>query len=176
MNCIADDGQLTIYGLMGKMPFLCRLRNIATHRDHFVHRLSIRLSVCLSARPPARPSVRPSVRHIPIAMFRRRHMHSSECCHYFVIRYTIPVYRECKHRKMLLVTIVLYINHISVSGFYLYISQNTISEVQHLLPSSLRYERASIQQNLKKTTTLNTIKFVFVKVEMKSVVISWVRY
>ena len=43
--------------------FLCRLRSIATHRDHFVRRLS----VC----------------HTPIAMFRRRHMHSSECCHYF---------------------------------------------------------------------------------------------
>ena len=49
--------------------FLCRLRSIATQRDHFVHRLSVRLShfsVTLSK-----------------AMFRRRHMHSSECCHYF---------------------------------------------------------------------------------------------
>ena len=26
MNCIADDGQLTIYGLMGKMP-LCHYMN-----------------------------------------------------------------------------------------------------------------------------------------------------
>ena len=30
--------------------FLCRLRSIATHRDHFVRRLSVRLSVCLSVR------------------------------------------------------------------------------------------------------------------------------
>ena len=29
---------------------LCRLRSIATHRDHFVRRLSIRPSVCLSVR------------------------------------------------------------------------------------------------------------------------------
>ena len=50
---------------------LCRLRSIATHRDHFVRR-----SVC--------PSVSPSVCHTRIALFRRRHMHSSECCHYFV--------------------------------------------------------------------------------------------
>ena len=54
--------------------FLCRLRSIATHRDHFVHRLSVCRSVC----------------HTPIAMFRRRHMHSSECCRYF---YT-PVFRR----------------------------------------------------------------------------------
>ena len=27
------------------IPFLCRLRSIVTHRDHFVHRLSVRLSV-----------------------------------------------------------------------------------------------------------------------------------
>ena len=26
--------------------FLCRLRSLATHRDHFVRRLSVRLSVC----------------------------------------------------------------------------------------------------------------------------------
>ena len=30
--------------------FLCRLRSIATHRDHFVRRLSVPLSVCLSVR------------------------------------------------------------------------------------------------------------------------------
>ena len=46
--------------------FLCRLRSIATHRDHFVRRLS-HFSVILSK-----------------AMLRRRHMHSSECCHYFL--------------------------------------------------------------------------------------------
>ena len=28
--------------------FLCRLRSIVTHRDHFVRRLSVRLSVCPS--------------------------------------------------------------------------------------------------------------------------------
>ena len=27
-------------------PFLCRLRGIAAHRDHFVRRLSVRLCVC----------------------------------------------------------------------------------------------------------------------------------
>ena len=54
--------------------FLCCLRSIVTHRDHFV-----RLSVCLSVRPP----VCPSVCHTRIAMFRRRHMHSLEYCHYF---------------------------------------------------------------------------------------------
>ena len=53
------------------IAFLCRLRSIATHRDHFVRRLSVRPSVCLS------------VCHIRRAVFRRRHMHSSECCHYF---------------------------------------------------------------------------------------------
>ena len=31
------------------VPFLCRLRSIAAHRDHFVWRLSVRVSVCLSA-------------------------------------------------------------------------------------------------------------------------------
>ena len=31
--------------------FLCCLRSIATHRDHFVRRLSVRLSVCLSVCP-----------------------------------------------------------------------------------------------------------------------------
>ena len=44
---------------------LCRLRSIATHKDHFVRRPSVRLS------------------HSHVAMFRRRHVHSSECCHYF---------------------------------------------------------------------------------------------
>ena len=59
------------YRVYMHLQFLCRLRSIATHRDHFVRRLSVYLSVC------------PSVCHTPIAMFRRRHMHSSECCHYF---------------------------------------------------------------------------------------------
>ena len=40
--------------LFVKSEFLCRLRSIATHRDHFVRRpsvcLSIRPSVCLSVR------------------------------------------------------------------------------------------------------------------------------
>ena len=45
--------------------FLCRLRSIATHRDHFVRHPSVCPSVTLSK-----------------AMFRRQHMHSSECCHY----------------------------------------------------------------------------------------------
>ena len=59
------------YRVYMHLQFLCRLRSIATHRDHFVRRLSVYLSVS------------PSVCHTPIAMFRRRHMHSSECCHYF---------------------------------------------------------------------------------------------
>ena len=63
--------------------FLCRLRSIATHRDHFVRRpsvcLSVRPSVCLSIRPSVCPSVTLSK-----AMFCRRHMHSSQCCHYFL--------------------------------------------------------------------------------------------
>ena len=56
-------------------PFLCRLRSIAAHRDHFVRRLSVcvRASVC--------PVVTLSWKS-GIAMFRKRHMHSSECCHY----------------------------------------------------------------------------------------------
>ena len=59
--------------------FLCRLRSIATHRDHFVCRLSVGPSVCLSVRP----SVCLSVCHTRMAMFRMRHMHTSECYHYF---------------------------------------------------------------------------------------------
>ena len=54
---------------------LCRLRSIATHRDDC-------LSVCLS--------------HFSVtlsrAMFRRRHMHSSECCHYFCYLVTVLDY------------------------------------------------------------------------------------
>ena len=56
---------------------LCCLRSIVTHRDHFVRRPSICLSV--------RPSVCLSVCQTRIAMYRRRHMHSSECCHYFLL-------------------------------------------------------------------------------------------
>ena len=37
--------------------FLCRLRSIATHKDHFVRRLSVCLSVCLSVFLSVRPSV-----------------------------------------------------------------------------------------------------------------------
>ena len=50
--------------------FLCRLRSIATHRDHFVRRLSVRLSHFSDT--------------LSRAMFRRQHMHSSECCHYIL--------------------------------------------------------------------------------------------
>ena len=56
--------------------FLCRLRSIAAHRDHFVRRLSVRLSVCVCVCPVVTLSWKTC-----IAMFRRRHMHSSECCH-----------------------------------------------------------------------------------------------
>ena len=58
------------------LQFLCRLRSIATHRDHFVRRPSARPSVCLSLCPSVT---------LFKAMFSRRHMHSSECCHYFII-------------------------------------------------------------------------------------------
>ena len=49
---------------------LCRLRSITAHRDHFVQHLYVCVSVCLSGS------------HTRIAMFRKWHMHSSECCHY----------------------------------------------------------------------------------------------
>ena len=62
--------------VIAQAVFLCRLPSIATHRDHFV-----RPSVCLSVCPSVCPSVTLSK-----AMFRRRHMHSSECCHYFCDR------------------------------------------------------------------------------------------
>ena len=55
--------------------------SIAVHRDHFVRRLSIRPSVCLSVRLCVCPLVTLSWSS-RIAMFRRRHMHSSEWCHY----------------------------------------------------------------------------------------------
>ena len=58
---------------------LCRLRSIAAHRDHFVQRLSVCLSVCVC------PVVILSWLS-RIAVFSRRHMHSSECCHYVVIQ------------------------------------------------------------------------------------------
>ena len=35
--------------MVSRYPFLCRLRSIAAHRDHFVQRLSVRPSICLSA-------------------------------------------------------------------------------------------------------------------------------
>ena len=54
-------------------PLVCRLRSIAAHRDHFVRRLSVHPCVC--------PVVTLSWLS-RIAMFRRWHMHSSECCHY----------------------------------------------------------------------------------------------
>ena len=37
--------------------FLCRLRSIAAHSDHFVRHLSVRLSVCLSVRACVCPVV-----------------------------------------------------------------------------------------------------------------------
>ena len=39
---------LNLIGNTIKCVFLCRLRSIATHRDHFVRRLSVRLSICRS--------------------------------------------------------------------------------------------------------------------------------
>ena len=36
------------------VSFLCRLRSIAAHRDHFVRRLSVCPSFCLSVRPSVR--------------------------------------------------------------------------------------------------------------------------
>ena len=67
-----------------KYMFLCRLRSIATHRDHFVLRPSVCSSVGPSIRPSVRLSVRPSVT-LSKAMFHRQHMHSSECCQYFLL-------------------------------------------------------------------------------------------
>ena len=55
---------------MSGPQFLCRLRSIAAHRDHFIQRLCVCPVVTLSWKSC-------------IAVFRRRHMHSSECCHYF---------------------------------------------------------------------------------------------
>ena len=73
--------------------FLCRLWSIAAHRDHFVWRLSVRpsvhRSVCLSGSHTFLV-----VMHS--YMFRRRHMHSLECCHYVVISFTycgLPYFR-----------------------------------------------------------------------------------
>ena len=60
-----------------EVHFLCHLRSIATQGSlcRSSVRLSVRPSVCLS--------------HFSVtlskAMFRRRHMHSSECCHYFCL-------------------------------------------------------------------------------------------
>ena len=75
--------------------FLCRLQSIATHRDHFVRLLSVRLSVRPSVCLSVCLSVCPSVCHTRRAMFRRRHMHSSKCCHYFdyssLIYSTVPI-------------------------------------------------------------------------------------
>ena len=58
--------------------FLCRLRSIAAHRDHCVRHPSACLYVCLSVCPVVTLSWLS-----PIVMFRRRRMHSLECCHYF---------------------------------------------------------------------------------------------
>ena len=54
-------------------------------------RPSVRPSVRLSVCPSVRPSVRPSVT-LSKAMFHRRHMHSSECCHYYLM---LPVAHLC---------------------------------------------------------------------------------
>ena len=70
------------------------LLSIATHRDHFVRRLYVCLSVCHTRKDifagntciprNAATSIRClSVCHTCIAMFRRQHKHSVECCHYF---------------------------------------------------------------------------------------------
>ena len=40
--------QLQTYSLLRLHYFLCHLRSIAAHRDHFVRRLSVRPCVCLS--------------------------------------------------------------------------------------------------------------------------------
>ena len=79
-----NNMHLAIYMYM-YLLFLCRLRSIATHRDHFVRRLSVCLSVRLCPSVSVRPSVCLSVCHTRIAMFRRRHMHSSECCLYLCV-------------------------------------------------------------------------------------------
>ena len=40
--------KISITHYQGSALFLCRLRSIGAHRDHFVRRLSVRPSVCLS--------------------------------------------------------------------------------------------------------------------------------
>ena len=69
---------------LGILPFwfLCPLRSIAAHWDHFVRRLSVRPSVCVCVCPVVTLSWLSR-----IAMFRRRHMHSSECCYCFLVGY-----------------------------------------------------------------------------------------
>ena len=63
--------------LQSLQVFLCRLQSLATHRDHFVRRPSVCLSVSLSVCHTSSVT-------LSKAMFHRRLMHSSECCHYFV--------------------------------------------------------------------------------------------
>ena len=68
---------------------LCRLRSIAVQRDHFVWSMS----VC----PPVCPSVYPVVTlswSSRKAVFRRRNMHSSECCHYVVLLSLVHIVHE----------------------------------------------------------------------------------
>ena len=54
--------------------FLCCLWSIVADRDHFVRHLSVRLSVRLSGSH--------TFLVVTHSYVRRRHMHSSECCHY----------------------------------------------------------------------------------------------
>ena len=61
--------------LPGENLFLCRLRSIATHRDHFVRRPGC-LSVC--------PSVCHSFRYTFQSYVSQANTHSPECCHYFL--------------------------------------------------------------------------------------------
>ena len=62
-NCRFEDKQ---------SQFLCCLQSIATHRDQLCPSSFCPL-VCLSVRPSVTLSK---------GIFRRRHMHSSQCCHY----------------------------------------------------------------------------------------------
>ena len=86
---------------------LCRLRSIATHRYHFVCRLSVRLShfsVTLSKD-----------------MFCRRHMHSSECCPYLCRLRSIATHRD----YLAIVCLSVRLSHFSVTLSKAYVSQAT---------------------------------------------------
>ena len=75
---------------------LCRLRNIAAHRDHFARRLSVRPSVCRVCLPGSHTFLVVTVIYVS-----QWYKHSSECCHYFCILLStfISSLIEAKNKK-----------------------------------------------------------------------------